>query len=269
MNKEMIKLIQRELSKQTPIKLTTDGDAGTRTMNTLLFIEQIPTTWPKKRQLIGYIQYLCAAEGINAGPIDGYWGTQTEYGYDNLKIKLTTGKDPKPWRAEEGSGIGNVVGGNNWPLQTQEELEKYYGAVGTNQTTIKTPYRLRLAWDKAKGTTKITCHEKVADSLLRILNRVQDSYGDKLKPLGLDLYGGCLNVRKMRGGTNWSTHSWGVSLDWDSGRNKLRWGKDKANFAKPEYTKWWQLWEEEGWVSLGRTKNYDWMHVQAAKIRKK
>jgi hypothetical protein len=27
-------------------------------------------------------------------------------------------------------------------------------------------------------------------------------------------------------------------------------------FAQPEYDAWWRFWEEEGWVSLGRTKNY-------------
>ena len=42
--------------------------------------------------------------------------------------------------------------------------------------------------------------------------------------------------------------------------------RDKATFAKPEYERWWQCWEEEGWLSLGRTRNFDWMHVQAAKL---
>ena len=70
----------------------------------------------------------------------------------------------------------------------------------------------------------------------------------------------------MRGGTRWSTHAWGIAIDYDPDRNQLKWGRDRAAFARPEYDAWWRLWEEEGWVSLGRTRNYDWMHVQAAKL---
>jgi len=276
MNKEIIKRIQMELSKQTPIKLVADGVAGKKTMDALLYIEQIPTTWPKSRQLVGYIQYLCASEGINGGPIDGYWGSQTEYGYEVFK----SGNKYGSWREDEGEGKGSLIGGfvgklfgksikNDWPNQTQTELLKYYGEVGKNQTSVIVPYTLRLAWNKTKRVKKVTCHEKVADSFVRVMERVQDHYGNQIKPLGLDLWGGCLNVRKMRGGTKWSTHSWGISHDFDPERNKLRWNSTKANFAKPEYNKWWKLWEEEGWVSLGKARNYDWMHVQAAKIRKK
>ena len=77
--------------------------------------------------------------------------------------------------------------------------------------------------------------------------------------------GGCLNVRRMRGGTRWSTHSWGIAMDYDPEQNQWKWGRDRATLALPEYDAWWRLWEEEGWTSLGRTKNFDWMHVQAAK----
>ena len=30
--------------------------------------------------------------------------------------------------------------------------------------------------------------------------------------------------------------------------------------------RWWALWEEEGFVSLGRAGDFDWMHVQAARL---
>ena len=70
----------------------------------------------------------------------------------------------------------------------------------------------------------------------------------------------------MRGGTKPSTHSWGIALDWYPSRNKLRWGRDRASLAAPDCDDWWRIWEAEGWVSLGRSRNFDWMHVQAAKI---
>lgn len=268
MHKDIIKLVQTELSKETGLSLKADGIAGNNTLAALHYIPQIPIHWDVKRQIIGYIQYICAKHGINAGPIDGKWGPQTEQGYEELKIKLQGG-NWLSWRHDEGHGSGDLIGGSNWPQQTQSELEKYYGAVGTNQTKVTSPYPLKIAWDTNKTITKFSCHEKVADSLSRVLVRVYDHYGDQISDLGLDLWGGCLNVRKMRGGTSWSTHSWGIAIDWDPERNKLKWGKDMANFAQPTYDTWWKLWEDEGWVSLGRVKNYDWMHVQAAKVRRK
>jgi hypothetical protein len=61
-------------------------------------------------------------------------------------------------------------------------------------------------------------------------------------------------------------HIWGIAMDYDPNRNKLRWNSDKAVFAREEYRRWWEFWEEEEWVSLGRSRNFDWMHVQAARI---
>jgi len=61
-------------------------------------------------------------------------------------------------------------------------------------------------------------------------------------------------------------HSWGIAVDYDPVKNKLKWGRDKASLPKGEYDMWWKFWEEEGWVSLGRQRNFDWMHVQAAKL---
>ncbi len=81
-----------------------------------------------------------------------------------------------------------------------------------------------------------------------------------------DQFGGSLNVRRIRGGKSWSMHSWGIAIDFDPANNQLRWGRDRARFAKPEYEAFWAAWEEEGWVSLGRTRNFDWMHVQAARL---
>ncbi len=63
-----------------------------------------------------------------------------------------------------------------------------------------------------------------------------------------------------------STHSWGIAIDWDADRNPLRATSKTALLATPPYAKFLDLWEEEGFVSLGRARNYDWMHVQAARL---
>lgn len=264
-DKEVIRLIQTELNKRYHLSLSVDGIAGTHTMNALMRVELLPTDWQKSRKLVGFIQYLCLLEGINAGAIDGYWGPQTDYGYSLLKPKLETGTIPAPWREDDTGHLASPIG--TWPRQTTDDLMAFYGDVGTNQTKVKVPYPLRIAWNKSQVIRRFSCHEQVAESIGRVLDRVLDHYGDQIKPLGLDLWGGCLNVRQMRGGTTYSTHSWGIAIDWDPERNQLRWNRDRANFARPEYETWWQLWEAEGWVSLGREKDYDWMHVQAARVR--
>jgi hypothetical protein len=124
-----------------------------------------------------------------------------------------------------------------------------------------------LAWDLESKVSKITCHEKVHDSLKRIFTNVLDHYGiDTITELRLDRFGGCLNVRKMRGGSSWSIHSWGAAIDIDPDRNQLKWGKDRAFLARPEYEPFWKIVEAEGGISLGRLRNYDYMHFQFATL---
>lgn len=143
----------------------------------------------------------------------------------------------------------------------------FYGPVGENQTSLVLPYPMVLAWDTSVTVKKITCHEKCKDSLNNILTQTLKKYGiEDIKKLRLNLFGGCLNVRKMRGGSSWSIHSWGAAVDLDPDHNQLKQGKDTASFAKKEYDPFWKIVESEGWVSLGRSKNYDWMHFQAANL---
>lgn len=153
---------------------------------------------------------------------------------------------------------------------SQNDLNKYFGSIdeiNEHLTTITVPYPLKLSWDKSVSTTKMRVNKQVADSVVRVLTKVLNHYGmGEINRLGLNLYGGAFNKRLMRGSTTrWSTHSWGISIDFNPEGNKLRWKKDKAEFAKPIYDFWWKCWEEEGWYSLGREKNYDFMHVQFAK----
>ncbi len=261
--KEQIRIIQAELNKRGYAVGAVDGIAGPKTEQALNAIDGVSIDWPKKRKIIVFLQIMCRDNGIEVGPIDGYWGSQTDFAYSSLQHLLQTGALPAPWRDQENVVIANNP--NHWPAEV--EAEQCYGHVGEHQRRIQLPYPHRLAWDLRKTVHSFSCHEKVHDSLLRVLSRVLDQYGiDEIKRLRLDLWGGCLNVRKKRGGSSYSMHSWGIALDYDPGHNHLRWGRDRAALANPAYDQWWACWESEGWVSLGRTRNYDWMHVQAARV---
>lgn len=129
--------------------------------------------------------------------------------------------------------------------------------------TIQLPYPMRLAWDTDTKVYRMRCHKLVADKFLSVFNEIHRVYGyDKIVELGIDLFGGCFNFRKMRGGNNWSTHSWGVAIDLDPARNKLKETSRTARFARPEYKAMIDIFYKHGFISLGVERNFDWMHFE-------
>lgn len=154
---------------------------------------------------------------------------------------------------------------NVWPRQ--KDMVRFYGQVGENQARLNLPFPMRLAWKTEVIVRRITVHEKVHASAERCFDRIANEFDEaERRKLGLDLFGGSLNVRRMRGGSRWSMHSWGVAIDFDPIRNQLRWKRPKARLSLEDAIPFWKIWEDEGWVSLGRVRNFDWMHVQAARL---
>jgi hypothetical protein len=152
---------------------------------------------------------------------------------------------------------------------TTQQVKKKYGE--PNETgagylvRIQLPYPMRLAWDTDTEVTSMMCHRLVADNFKNVFNSLLIHYGkDKLKELGIDLFGGCFNYRKMRGGSAWSMHSWGIAIDLDPARNTLRETKRTARFARPEYKPMIDIFYENGFINLGVEKGYDFMHFQIA-----
>ena len=154
-------------------------------------------------------------------------------------------------------------------LTTQETTKKYgvpniTGAGYLEPMTL--PFPMRLAWDKTKTINKIYCHKDIKAKLYNALSEILHVYGlKKIQELGIDLYGGCFNYRKMRNGNSWSKHSWGVAIDLDPERNQLKETSKTARFARPEYKQMIDIFYKNGFISLGREKNYDWMHFEIAK----
>lgn len=219
--------------------------------------------------------------GHDPGKVDGRLGPKTRaaikafqlangLNIDGIAGPITLAElfpEEVPDREDLGAPIPPPGGEGGPPWPRQRDCMRFYGGVGMHQTPLELPFPMRLAWDKRVTIRKFSVHEKVHDSAKRVFGRVADAYNERERGwLGLDMFGGCLNVRKMRGGSGYSMHSWGIAIDFDPERNQLRWGRDQARLAKPDAEQFWKLWEEEGWVSLGRARNFDWMHVQAARL---
>ncbi len=145
----------------------------------------------------------------------------------------------------------------------EKEIIAKYGQPGENLDYCNLPFAMKLAWDPHVEIKRFKCHVLVKSNLENIFKDVLDYYGIMaIEQLGLDKFGGCFNIRPRRGGIKLSVHSWGLAVDIDPERNQLKWGSDKAQLAKPEYKPFWQIVEKYGGISLGKTKNYDWMHFQ-------
>ncbi|MPR09235.1 M15 family metallopeptidase [Microvirga tunisiensis] len=101
--------------------------------------------------------------------------------------------------------------------------EKVLGPPGSGMARLKLPFPMIGAWDKNTQITSITVHRKAlpyfekAFSLLHQRGLTQEA----------SLYGGSFSVRKMRGGDQWTAHSWGVEIDIDPEHNRLSWGPDR------------------------------------------
>ena len=149
-------------------------------------------------------------------------------------------------------------------------IEDIYGKPGTNQVMCILPYPMLLAWDKKTSINRFSCHTKIKKNLENIFTETLKAYTlEGIKELRLNLFGGCLNIRPMRGGTSPSIHSYGLAVDIDPEHNQLKWNRTKASLALPAYDKFWSIVQRNGGYSLGREKDYDWMHFQFVKIGEK
>lgn len=213
-------------------------------------------------------QFLQSA-GYKIPYVDGAFGTQTEK--ETIKFQLSHGLKPdgvvgpKTWNFVT-TVSNNTPLSQKWPKQDYNSMVNFYGPVGENMTSLELPYVMKLAWDTGTVVKRISCNQKCAKAFYSVFEQTLKTYGKDISKLRLDLFGGCVNVRRMRGGSAWSIHSWGAACDVDPDNNQLKWGKDRASLAKPVYEPFWKIVEAEGAVSLGRSRGYDYMHFQFATL---
>lgn len=225
--------------------------------------------WGVARRKLAIGQLICRDLDISVGRIDGLFGPRTELAFIAFN-RLKAGLDheekwrdeleaPKPFKPIETSKT-------EWPKQ--DDVPSFFGvACKPKMKRLSLPFEMKLAWDLGTAIDGFMIHERVHDSAMRVFDQIYKEYGDDgIEDLGINLFAGCYNCRPMKGGSRASMHSWAIAIDFDSARNRFKWDHKHARLAKPDAVKFWEFWEAEGWVSLGRARDFDWMHVQAARL---
>jgi len=263
MNKnKLVAFVQEELNARYGLNLEVDGYVGPVTIQALDRVTAIPAHFTKGKRFVAFIQYLTHVEpAVEDIVVDGLVGPATENAIEQLKAVARTGK-PNYWR-------DNIDGYNDaqmtWP--TYENIRDIFGEPGTRLSRVHSPYPLKLAWDTDRIINSFKCHELIVDPVREAMENILDVYGTEIPDLGIDLFGGCYNFRKMKGGSKLSTHAWACAIDWAPATSRLRWDHTKAQLARPEYNDFWNIWEATGAVSLGRSKlDMDWMHLQYVRL---
>lgn len=226
--------------------------------------------WDNERRKMALGQLLCAEADLDVGRVDGLFGPQTEAAFLEFNRRKHN-LPPETW-------VDDLID-NPFPPFTpvettaqtfprERDIQSFYGPpCKAKLVRLQLPYVMRIAWDLRQSVSSFMINEKCHDSAARAFQKVAETYSmDEIKSIGLDIFSGCYNCRKKRGGSSWSTHSWAIAIDFDNTRNQLSWNHTRARLAKPDAVPFWQIWEAEGWVSLGRSRDFDWMHVQAARL---
>ena len=149
-------------------------------------------------------------------------------------------------------------------LSTQQIIS-IFGKPGDdrNLVTVKMPYARKIAWDLSASTNKMQCHMLVAPVFQKIHSEILAHYGiEEIKKLEIDVFGGCYAFRKMRGGSDWSRHSWGIAEDLNPDENGLKSSWKSSQFSKPAYKAMVDIYYANGFVNLGVELNRDAMHFE-------
>lgn len=226
------------------------------------------TTWATPRQVIAAGQLVLNHAGFEAGRVDGLVGHNTREAFGAWQAEQSSGKRPEEVRTP----LPHKPKSPTVMFPRQADCPKFYGEPGTpglvNQLAMfDLPLPMRIDYDLSHKSTRVQLHRKCGKSAIWAMEQVVRHYGEKRwRELGLDRNAGTYNPRRMRNGTSWSMHAYGCAWDFYAEPNGLNVRAPKALFSGPEYRAFFDIWEANGWTSLGRAIGRDWMHVQAARL---
>lgn len=173
------------------------------------------------------------------------------------------------------SGLRQIISTYGDPRGSRGKLSA--GWYRDNIISAKLPYPMRLAWKPGTTITAAPVHRLAADDLVRVLetiwryvrvqvkrevgfeSRTSEEYDrltmERIRELGLDLFGGTFNYREQRAGSKLSTHAWGIAIDLDPSHNAMGTAGTMPGWVV-------QAFEKQGWTWGGRFSRRDPMHFQ-------
>ncbi len=154
-----------------------------------------------------------------------------------------------------------------WPTQAEvRHGNSIFGAPGREDALVSILPAYTLYYE-GSPVRSIRVHTHIAPHVKRALEEVLQHYGsDEIHRLGLDQFGGCYNYRPTATGKSLSLHAWGIALDFAPRSNAYAVKSPRATLSHPDCDAWWHIWEQHGAISLGRERNFDWMHLQFARL---
>lgn len=151
---------------------------------------------------------------------------------------------------------------NPWPESDQASLRAFYGAPGDESRLVTIEFPYPVFYD-GKRVTKTRVNQKCADSLLRVLTMIGQSYGQQRGVMEeAEDYGGVFNFRMKRGGSSYSLHAYGAAIDLDADDNTFR---DSWPMRADMPLEIMECFAREGWKSAGAFWGYDAMHHEATR----
>lgn len=97
-----------------------------------------------------------------------------------------------------------------------DEIVEHFGTVGGKSylQSFELPFSLRQSWDQ-KIVWSFWAHRYVGWAIVDALVEIKEFYGlPNMRKYRLDQWGGIHNVRRKKGSDDWSTHAWGIAIDY-------------------------------------------------------
>ena len=140
-------------------------------------------------------------------------------------------------------------------MVTSQQCFAKYGDPSTNEGKFMVVWDVPTCCEHGAIPKKIYCNK----DFVPLLEKAFKNVNDRGLAMQVKTWDGCFNIRKKRGATSMSLHSWGLAIDFNAAWN----GFGKTPTMSPELVK---CFTDAGLDWGGTWSRPDGMHMQIAKL---